>query len=313
MQLLYLAALTGCNGDITLRPANEVVQEPIVVTERFEQTAEAQVDVLFVVDNTGSMAQEHEALADSFSALVTSLDAQGLSWQLGVITTDPASGGMLRGDPWILTPASTDPAEVFAETVDVGTRGTVNAGLANVGLALSPAALEDANRGFRRSEASLQVVVISDGDDASGPWLSTPVLDTLTLLNDEATRTGRPAQLSAVVGDVPSGCTGENGTALPGTTYTEVAIQTQGVVASICQSDLGEVLASLGELAVEVDNTFVLAEEPESVRRVSVDDQRVDEGWALESSPPRIVFDEAPAAGSQVEVRYVLSSPEDTG
>lgn len=313
MQLLHLAALTGCNGDITLRPDNDVVQDPIVVTERFEQTPKAQVDVLFVVDNTGSMAQEHEALADSFSALVDSLDAQGLSWQLGVITTDPGSEGALRGDPWILTPASTDPAEVFAETVDVGTRGALNAGLANLELALSPAVLEDANRGFRRDDASLQVVVVSDGDDASGPWLSNPVLDALTLLNDEATRTGRPAQLSAVVGDVPGGCTGDNGTALPGTAYTEVAIQTEGVVASICQSDLAEVLASLGELAVEVDNTFVLSEEPESVRRVSVDDQRVDEGWTLESNPPRVVFDEAPEAGSQVEVRYVLSQPEDTG
>jgi hypothetical protein len=312
MALLHLALLSGCNGDFQLWRQNDVVQPAAVVTERFDQTPLAQVDLLFVVDDTGSMAEEHLALAASFSALVSALDEQGLSWQLGVISTDPMTGGQLLGEPWILTSAWPEPEVAFAETVDVGTRGVVNAGLANLALALSDEASEGVNRGFRRPDAALQVVVVSDGDDQSGAWLAAPVNDTLALLNDEEVATGRPAVLSAVVGDVPGGCSGDNGTALPGSTYKQVADATDGVVASICSSALGEVLTELGNLAVEVDDTFILAEDPEEVRRVSVNSVRVDAGWSLERNPARIVFEVAPAAGSLVEVRYTLP-PEDTG
>lgn len=312
MSLLHLALLSGCNGDFHLWRQNDVVQPAAVVTERFEQTPLARVDVLFVVDDTGSMAQEHQALAASFSALVSALDGQGLSWHLGVISTDPMSGGRLLGEPWILTSAWPEPEVAFAETVDVGTHGVVNAGLANLALALSDEAREGVNRGFRRPDAALQVVVVSDGDDQSDAWLPSPVNATLALLEDEELATGRPAVLSAVVGDVPAGCSGDNGTALPGTTYAQVADATNGVVASICSSALGEVLTELGNLAVEVDDTFLLAADPAEVRRVSVDGARVDAGWALERTPPRIVFEVGPDAGSLVEVRYTLP-PEDTG
>ncbi len=309
MALVLTALLSGCNGDFSLWRQNDVVELETFVTETFEQRALAQVDLLFVVDDTGSMAQEHQALADSFAHLAGALDEQGLDWQLGVVCTDPALEGELLGDPWILTPAWPEPEEVFAETVDVGTEGTVNAGLASMALALSPAALAGPNRGFRRPDAALQVVVISDGDDESEPWLEDPLQDTLDLLQEEALDSGRPARLSAVVGDVPSGCSGANGTALPGTTYAAAAEATGGVVASICQSSLDEVLEELGALVVEVDDRFELSGEPYEgqVSRVTVDGQRQDEGWELLSQPWRVVFEVPPPAGSVVAVRYRLA------
>ncbi len=310
---LFFLTLAACIGDFTLRRESVQVESYSFVTETFEQMALPQVDLLFVVDDTGSMSQEHQALADSFAALVVALDDQGLNWQLGVVSTDPSQGGTLLGDPWILTPAWPDPEEAFSEAVNVGTSGTVSAGLASLSMALSPTALEGVNRGFRRQDAALQVVVVSDGDDESAVWLFDPVQDTLDLLEQEALLSGRPAQFSAVVGDVPDGCTGDNGTALPGTLYATVAEQTEGVVASICQTSLDEVLQELAALVVEVDDTFVLAGEPhdDKVRSVRVDGTLVDEGaWALLAKPWRIVFELPPAAGSVVEVRYRLAGDD---
>ena len=72
------------------------------------------------------------------------------------------------------------------------------------------------NVGFRRPDAALHVVFISDGDDESGDVLGDHPVDAfLGLLAAEESRTGRAARASAVVGDVPDGCTGDDGAALP--------------------------------------------------------------------------------------------------
>ena len=64
------------------------------------------VDLLFVVDDTASMAQEQAALAADFESLANQLDAAQVAWQVGAVTTsmDGADAGLLQGSPWILTP-----------------------------------------------------------------------------------------------------------------------------------------------------------------------------------------------------------------
>lgn len=52
------------------------------------------VSLLFVVDNTGSMASAQQTLAETAFDLVSQLDAAGISWRLGVTTTDDG------GNPW---------------------------------------------------------------------------------------------------------------------------------------------------------------------------------------------------------------------
>ena len=50
------------------------------------------VDVLFVIDNSGSMAEEQARLAENFDAFVAVLDAVDANYRIGVVTTD-------NGDP----------------------------------------------------------------------------------------------------------------------------------------------------------------------------------------------------------------------
>lgn len=303
--------LAGCNIDNTLRGQDEVAEDEVFVTETFEQASLPRIDVLWVVDSTASMAEEQLALGDAFPALAQSLGDAGLSFHLGVVTTevDGLDGGVLQGDPWIITSNTPDAAAAFADAVAVGSSGDgPEAGLAAMKLALTEPNRGGANRGFRRADAALHVVVVSDDDDHSDAWLGDdPAAAALALLADEAASSGSPALFSAVIGAPETGCRGAGGQAQPGDRYAEVALASGGVVEDICQADLSAIASRMGELSQAFPARFLLQSEPyKGAARVSVDGVRADDGWSLEPSPPAIVFDEAPAPGAIIEVTYQL-------
>ena len=306
------ALLQGCVIENWIDDHDDVVIEPIEVEEQFFQTPLPKVDVLWIIDDTGSMAQEQARLFGDFTAFVDELEVLGLDYQIGVVTTDMQSedAGMLRGNPWIVTRLSPDPVGAFVEGANVGTEGAgPEAGLAAMVAALKEPLRSNENRGFRRDDASLHVVLLSDADDQSEDWLGTdPASAALSLLTDEANRTGLSARFSAIVGDVPLGCFGAEGAALAGTRYTEVALDSGGIQASICSDDFGVLLGELGSAALDYPTRFELqaVPDPESVR-VSVNGIRVDEGWELELLPPTLEFGEPPPAGAQIDVRYSLA------
>lgn len=65
-------------------------------TETFQQLAAPKVDVLWVVDNSRSMAAEQEKIATEAAHFLLRLETMGLDYHIGVITTDPSSNGRLR-------------------------------------------------------------------------------------------------------------------------------------------------------------------------------------------------------------------------
>lgn len=187
------------------------------------------------------------------------------------------------------------------------------AGFAAAIVALTPPIVDDENRGFRRAGAALEVVFFSDGDDDgdSDTALGADALDAfLDLLEDETARSGEPAVASAIVGDVPSGCTSGSGQqALPGAAFVEAATVTGGIVRSVCDPDLGPIVEQIGATGAIWPTTFRLQATPDpDTIRVEVDDARVDDGWVLELEPPAIVFDIAPPADARIVVQYEVAS-----
>lgn len=297
----------GCVENSFFDDDDQVVDR-LRVDEAFEQAPLPEVDILWIVDDTASMAEEQAALAEGFAAFLASLESAELAYQVGVITTD-ADDAVLRGDPWIITPEADDPVDAFERAVDVGLTGTAQAGLASMIAALSEPLRSGENRGFQRSDAALLAVVVSDDDDASGAWVDgDPVTVALALLADQAQARGLPARLSAIVGDAPSGCSGVSGVALPGSAYAAVAQASGGEVLSICDADLEGLVGSLGGLAAAWPDTFLLQAEPlaDSVQ-VTVDGKRTDSGWRLQLAPAAIVFDAPPDPGAWIVVSYELA------
>jgi hypothetical protein len=167
---------------------------------------------------------------------------------------------------------------------------------------------DDLAVGFRRPDAALHVIFISDGDDESGAVLGAdPAGAFVSFLEDEAARTGRIARASAVVGDVPGGCSGPGGEALPGTRYAQVADTSGGRTVSICTSDYGDVVDAVGDVGVEWTTVFPLQAQPaEGSVVVTVDGTRMSDGWVLDPEVPALVFDVPPAPDASIEVRYLL-------
>ena len=62
--------------------------ETVLVTEEFVQAPLPAVDLLWVVDDTASMAREQEAWALHLPGLVAGLDEAGVDWHAGVVSTD---------------------------------------------------------------------------------------------------------------------------------------------------------------------------------------------------------------------------------
>jgi len=156
----------------------------------FAQLTWRKTDILWVVDNTPSMQDEQDRLAQNFEAFIqylTSADPP-VDFHLGVITNDiDLLGAVLRPVPgvpgarWIscavsagvqtCTPAGA-PAVIaaFKDMVKVGTTGIgIEHNLANLERALTPPlhAPSGDNDGFLRPDASLFIIDVSDEDDMS--------------------------------------------------------------------------------------------------------------------------------------------------
>ncbi len=293
--------LLACN-EYGLRRADPGPPAVIVPqVERFVQAPLPAVDLLFVVDGTPSMAQERAELRDAIGGLLGTLDADGLDWQVGVVSADATEpwGGWLRGTPYVLTAVHPDPLGAFAARLPKDEAGGEE-GLAAAVAALEGATTSGPNAGFLRPGSRLHVVFVSDADDDSTELLADPVGDFLDAL---ATFGGPDATAHAVVGDVPDGCVSITGTAQAGLRYVQVAQATGGEVGSICQIDFGALFAALAHGGYALSRRFELRTDAARNLRVLVDDEE-EEGWVLEGNI--LLFDVPPAAGAVIEVRYVI-------
>lgn len=302
---LALAA-TGCN-EFALRGEAPELPASVPIEERFQQAPLAAVDLLWVIDDTPSMESARQTLGAALVGALADLDALGLQWQVGVVSAaldDPALG-VLDGQPWILRPGLEGAEDALLDAVTAGGGRDPTGGLGVAALALRPPLRDGANRGFRRPDAALQVIVVSDDDDQSEAILGEdPAGAFLALLDEEAESSGRAARLSAIVGAPGTGCSGVDGTALPGDRYAEVAVESGGLLGDVCTADLRAVVRGLGDLAVELPREFALVAAPiEGTLRVEVDGEATA-AWTLRLDPPTLVMDAAPPAGAELRVSY---------
>jgi len=200
-----LSAMTACDSPVD-RPGSTLpgqcqAETPVILPKR--------TDILFVIDNSGSMAEEQEAIATELPAFVEQLRQGGgvsQEFRVGVITTSvyrrtfinnvedyreyPNESGLLRPVPTATGGTSaerfiegTDPEVVakFSRLVQQGTAGSgQESPFEAVRLAVaSPSATrpldQGGNGGFLRDGARLLVVVVTDEEDCSSTQRPPPV------------------------------------------------------------------------------------------------------------------------------------------
>jgi len=261
ISLLIAATLgSGCE-DTRFR----VRTPPGTTVEVFLQSSVPILDVLWVVDNSKSMAEEQEALADNFNAFFEYLDQTGADFHIGVISTDvynPEHQGKLLGQVNIITRLQPDAESVFAENVRVGIDGKGDEqGFTAALLALSEPLISYENYGFLREAAHLFIIFVSDEDDRS---FGEP--DYFVRRFEQIKGVGNDAivKVAAVVETEAGSCPD----AEPGERYQAVAEGSGGLITSICQEDFALGLDDLGFSAAGLKKVFSLKEPavPDSVR-----------------------------------------------
>ncbi|OGQ25403.1 MAG: hypothetical protein A2138_26455 [Deltaproteobacteria bacterium RBG_16_71_12] len=285
------------------------------VTDVFSQRERPAVDILFIVDNSGSMAQEQAQLQANFQSFIGFTAQLDIDFHIGVATTDmDAAGhsGILRG-PYIRNTgadATIDIPGTFAQQVAVGTSGSATEeGLAAAVAAITSAGGHANNDGFLRDDALLSVVIVSDENDFS-PGDVASYVEQLVLAKD-----GDPSAvlLSAIAGDVPGGCSANGNSATAADRYLDATILLDGLFLSVCTPDWGQTLQQVGTETFNALTRFVLSRTPDQAQGITVMvngevvPQDDTSGWVFDDASNAIQFrgDGIPDAGDVIEISYI--------
>ena len=228
------------------------------------------VDFLWIVDNSGSMRAEQDAVMAAARAMIDELDRANLDWRLAVTTTD--GPGAIVGGGFTRVP------EEFIERVNVGTRGSAN----EVGLSsgrraianLSPRALDDPAK--LRFETPLVIIILSDEEDAdikragcrnNRQCAEQNMGDHLEFYRGEtdAYRSpvgyDSPGPVFSIINLPNFGCTGDQAHA-----YDLLAIETGGRSESICglngNIDYAPLMADIAQTAAGIASDYPIQERP---------------------------------------------------
>ncbi len=259
---------------------------PDMQVDSYLQIPSSKVDVLWVVDDSGSMAPRQENLAKNFQSFIDLFTKGSIDFRIGVTTTDIfKTPGSLRGSPKVITPTTPSVLSAFAANIKVGTDGSpYEAGMQAALLVLDKynadnapklATLETCKQAcnkqtdvtacqktcdtktpidFLRPDAYLYIIFVSDEEDESEKdvryyWRA---FETAKGVGNDGTVT-----TAAIKGEDKNTC-GAN----PGTRYQALSDLTGGEVGSICDASFANTLKKLATSAVGLKRKFALSKAP---------------------------------------------------
>jgi|TARA_R110001583_G_scaffold16234_9_gene66218 hypothetical protein len=275
------------------------------VNDNFTQDGTVAVDILFVIDNSGSMGSNQTNIKNNFDTFMNAFSAAGVSYNMALITTDSSS---FVGP--VISEATADPITEFNDQIDsIGTRGSAYE--KGLWYAYESTTTGDASigssTGFFRSDARLVVVYVSDEPDHShqtygsgGSTTMVPADYSSSLLSLKSSSDLVVAH--AIAGDSPSGCTA-NGGAQFGDGYYDVVNDLSGTFMSICATDWSVTMDTLARDSMAI-MSFPLSDHPiEDTISVMIDGI-LSTDWNYDPSANSISFTVAPVDGSSIDVSY---------
>lgn len=297
--VLLLSLLLGCGSDIGVNTTQEVVYENVIEEVTGEvvvdggSVAERQMDIMFIVDNSCSMIEEHGFLMgeipNTYAALEGGVFAD-IDWRIGVRSADP-------NEPLLGIVEKTDTNPVFslvALIAALGTRGRWEMGLATAITSMG------ADNDFHREDAHLMVVFISDEPDQSS-LSPTEYLNLVDLFKEDPYQVLHTA-IVYLPTDTSEDC-GFSGTLETGIGYLEVADEQ----ISLCTPDTwGAMLNNAVALAPMFNSVWPLSETPTDIDKIQVlINGEETYAWSYDTSTNAVVLDEAPPAGALITIIYL--------
>lgn len=330
-----VAMFAGCNKSTDsfslLKDGADYKQQAVFIPKK--------IDILWVVDNSGSMETSQNNLASNFQAFINRFNQYNYDFHMAVTTTDAwekqfntasvkarirDGAGTTHSGVFVMDKNTPNMSSVFTTNIKQGTSGN---GDERALESFKQTLLEPWNVAFRRNEAFLAVIIVSDEEDFSGSSQTAfedasknftvesyrDFLDTYT----NAASNGKNYSVSVIsVPDVAcknqlstDGFARKISTRLP-----QLADLTGGVKGSLC-SNFGSTLELISDSIIQLSAVFKLSREPQvdtikvTVNGVTIN-QDATNGWTYNASDLTITFhgSSVPGANANIQIDFYPKS-----
>lgn len=264
--VLTMAVLWGCgrNTDFIYNKVDPPPQYFSGFHKLKELKGESRVDILFVIDNSGSMGSYQQALiknADTF--INTFVSGGGLDWKMGIISTDTMNAPFIGFTPATeLTYKTVDNVKLFKNAVGkLGTSGDA------IEKTFAPIMKHiPAYPSFLRSNAMLALIMITDAEEQSNTSAQ-DFLDFLMVTKGSL----KKVVTYGVFAPQDFGCSiGDSYWNYAKSPYEEVVVATNGKTYPLCK-DFGKHLADLGtDLVTRVSRPTIRLQSRPQLRTLKV-------------------------------------------
>lgn len=176
--LMACTVLSSCGNEATkLVPEARIPKEEVSEKPTDFSVFNPKVDILFVIDNSGSMESAQNNLSRNAASFADGISKVSiLDYHIGVLTTDmacsygsrPDNCGKLVGNPAYVQNSTPDLVSVLSRKMIVGTNGDYTEMMFSPVVAALTSPLETGlNAGFYRQDAFLAVIFITDAKEQS--------------------------------------------------------------------------------------------------------------------------------------------------
>lgn len=347
MQFVFLASLLGTAGCEKGDRSYSLLSD----SKSFNQNITYQpkkIDILWIVDNSGSMSSSQAQLTQSFPAFINRMQSLNFDFRMAVTTTDSWAGiysgnqnlfrvrdgaGANHSGVFVMNPQTPNLPSVF--TVN-STQGTLGNGDERAFQSMRAVLNYTGNSDFRRPGSHLAIIVVSDEDDFSANSSSyqnnnynsgniIPVSTFTTFLNGLAgtndIANGVHNWSFNTVAILDNACRNELNASFSGRIigqrYIQLSNASGGAVTSLCD-DFGTSLQLIQDTILTASSVFQLDREPiPATIRVTVDGQSVVEnstnGWSYNATSNQVAFHGSaiPNAGASVIISFDPAAPKD--
>ncbi|WP_413581890.1 hypothetical protein [Bdellovibrio sp. HCB288] len=274
-----LSSISGGGGGTVTGPKYQAFSQSV------EVKSNADIDILFVVDNSGSMAEEQKNFSSKINGFMNII--KDANWHVALTTTDPNattpapdktsrawSDGQFRpfdsdsGSLFVLKASQhslSDAQAKLSAAINVGLLGSGDERAINSSYrAIERTADTPANQDFFREKSKLVVIAISDEDECSnGKCAKTPeksVPENLVKMIQSRFGMDKVFMFNSIArAATDANCK----TAVLTPIYEAMSKLTGGLMGSVCATDYTSILTSMGVKTVELVRSINLGCMPE--------------------------------------------------
>ncbi len=228
------------------------------------------LDILFIIDDSGSMATHQKNLAANVNLFAASIvQTKYLDYHIGVITSTAQGSyyslgnccGELVGTPNFVQRTTPNGLAVLAKNMIVGTAGDFSEKFFDpVYLALTVPNINMANKDFYRQDANLALIFITDTEDQSLQFDENSFYAFLSQLK------GGLDKIYVAAAYIPDNeiatCSGESWELKDYDRLTNFFSMTSATTFSLCDMDFGDKLAEIGDKIAAQSQTMYLKQRP---------------------------------------------------